>query len=167
MSVKVNVDMKEEYMVEFLLHHTYTHYSGIIGLIVGVLATAMGISTIMQGEFQAAWPMFLIAVLFLIVTPATTVKKAKQQVRNSEMFKNTIQYEFSETGVTASQGKTKAVNEWSEFIKVIETKKSVILYVSRLRAIIFPKACMGDKYADVVKIIRANMPESAKVKIRG
>lgn len=166
MSVKVNVDMKEEYMVEFLLHHTYTHYSGIIGLIVGVLATAMGISTIIQGEFQASWPMFLIAVLFLIVTPVTTVNRAKQQVQKSEMFKKTIEYEFSEKGVTARQGKTSAENTWEEFMKVIETRKSVILYVTRLRAIIFPKACMGDKYDEVVKIIRTYMPAS-KVKIRG
>jgi len=166
MSIKVNVDMKEEYMVEFLLHHTYTHYSGIIGLIVGVLATAMGISTIIQGEFQASWPMFLIAVLFLIVTPVTTVNRAKQQVQKSEMFKKTIEYEFSEKGVTARQGKTSAENTWEEFMKVIETRKSVILYVTRLRAIIFPKACMGDKYDEVVKIIRTYMPAS-KVKIRG
>ena len=166
MSVKVNVDMKEEYMVEFLLHHSYTHYSGILGLIVGVLATAMGISTIIQGEFQASWPMFLIAVLFLIVTPVTTVNRAKQQVQKSEMFKKTIEYEFSEKGVTARQGKTSAENTWEEFMKVIETRKSVILYVTRLRAIIFPKACMGDKYDEVVKIIRTYMPAS-KVKIRG
>ncbi len=166
MSVKVNVDMKEEYMVEFLLHHTYTHYSGIIGLIVGVLAVAMGISTITQGEFQASWPMFLIAILFLIVTPITTVNRAKQQVQKSEMFKKTIEYEFTEKGVTARQGKTSAENTWDEFMKVIETRKSVILYVSRLRAIIFPKACMGEKYDEVVKIIRTYMPAS-KVKIRG
>ena len=166
MSVKVNVDMKEEYMVEFLLHHTYTHSSGIIGIIVGVLAVAMGISTLSQGEIQASWPMFLIAVLFLIVTPATTVKRAKQQVRNSEMFKNTIEYEFTEVGVTARQGKTAATNEWGEFIKAIETRKSVILYVSRLRAIIFPKACMGEKRDEVVKMIRAHM-SAGLVKIRG
>ncbi len=166
MSVKVNVDMKDEYMVEFLLRHTYTHYSGIIGLIVGVGALAMGISTISQGELQASMPMFLIAILFLIVTPVTTVNRAKQQVQKSEMFQKTIEYEFTEKGVTARQGKISADNEWDEFMKAIETKMSVILYVSRLRAIIFPKACMGEKYGEVVQMIRTHMP-AAKVKIRG
>ena len=166
MSVKINVDMKEEYMVEFLMHHTYTHYSGIVGLVVGVMAVAMGISTMVDGNIQASWPMFLIAVLFLIVTPRTTINRAKQQVRNSKMFQDTIVYEFTEKGVTASQGDVQAVNEWDEFMKVIETRKSVILYVTRLRAIIFPKACIGEKYDDVVKMIRTHMPEK-KVKIRG
>ena len=166
MSVKVHVDMKEEYMVEFLLHHTYTHYSGIIGVIIGIVAMAMGISTLTQGEMQAALPMFLIAILFLFVTPTTTIKKAKQQVKNSEMFKKTIEYEFSEKGVTARQGKLESTNEWEEFMKAIETRKSVILYVSRLRAIIFPKDCMAGQKDEVVKMIRSHMP-AGKVKIRG
>lgn len=166
MSVKVKVDMKEEYMVEFLLRHTYTHYSGIIGVVLGVAGLAMGISTVMKGEIQASLPMFLIAILFLIVTPSTTVKKAKQQVRNSKMFQNTIEYEFNEEGVVARQGKEHATSKWGEFIKAAETKKSVILYVSRLRAIIFPKVCLGDQYDEVVKLIRSHMPEK-NVKIRG
>lgn len=166
MSVKINVDMKEEYMVEFLLHHTYTHFSGIWGVIAGVAGLGLGISTIVNGDAQTAWPLFLIAILFLIVTPRTIIKRAKQQVKNSEMFQNTIEYEFSETGVTVRQGEAQAVNEWGDFIKAIETRKSVILYVSRLRAIIFPKVCMGDQYAEVVKVIRAQMP-AGKVKIRG
>ena len=166
MSVKVNVDMKEEYMVEFLLHHTYTHFSGILGVVIGVGAAAMGITTMVNGNAQTSWPMFLIAFLFLIATPRTTIKKAKQQVNNSEMFKNTLEYEFAETGVTVRQGEANATTEWKDFMKAIETKKSVILYVTRLRAIIFPKACMGDQYAEVVKMIRTHMP-AAKVKIRG
>ena len=111
-------------------------------------------------------PTLLIAILFLVVTPMTTINRAKQQVRNSEMFKKTIVYEFSEDGVTARQGKTQAANEWGEFIKVIETRKSVILYISRLRAIIFPKACIGDNYDEMIKLIRAKMPAKS-VKIRG
>ena len=166
MSFKINVDMKEEYMVEFLLRHTYTHYSGIIGIIVGVFAAAMCISTMLQVEIQASMPTLLIAILFLVVTPMTTINRAKQQVKNSEMFKKTIVYEFSEDGVTARQGKTQAANEWGEFIKAIETRKSVILYVSRLRAIIFPKACIGDNYDEMIKLIRAKMPAKS-VKIRG
>ena len=51
---------------------------------------------------------------------------------NSKMFQDTIVYEFTEKGVTASQGDVQAVNEWDEFMKVIETRKSVILYVTRL-----------------------------------
>ena len=166
MSVKVEVNMKEEYMVDFMLHHTYRTFAGIVGVIIGIGATAFGVSTLLSGDFQAAFPPILIAILFLIVTPRNTINRAKQQVKKSEMFQNTLEYEFTEEGVTVRQGELEALSEWNEFMKVMETKKSIVLYVTRLRAIIFPKACLGEQQADVVKMIREHMP-AGKVKIRG
>ena len=82
------------------------------------------------------------------------------------MFKKTLEYEFSEEGITVRQDETEALNEWSEMLKVTETRKSMVVYITRVRAIIFPKECMGEKYGDVLKIVRAHMPTS-KVKVRG
>lgn len=166
MSVKIEVNMKEEYMVNFMLHHTYTSFAGISGVVIGVIALGLGVSTILQGDMQAAFPALLIALLFLFMSPRTTIKRAKQQVKNSEMFQNTLEYEFSEEGVTVRQGEIEGLTEWGEFIKAIETKKSVVLYVTKLRAIIFPKECIGEQYQDVVKMIREHIP-AGKVKIRG
>ena len=136
MSVKVEVNMKEEYMVDFMLHHTYRTFAGILGVIIGVGAAGLGVLTLLSGDFQAAFPPILIAILFLIVTPRNTINRAKQQVKKSEMFQNTLEYEFTEEGVTVRQGELEALSEWNEFMKVMETKKSIVLYVTRLRAII-------------------------------
>lgn len=165
MSVKIEVKMTEKYMYDFMLYHTYSHMSGILGAVVGVIALGLGISTLTKGEASAAMPMFLVAVLFLVITPMSTKKRAKQQVEKSEMFKNPLEYEFSEEGITVRQGELEALNEWSEFSKAVSTQKSVILYISRMRAIIFPKECMGEKYEEVLKMIHTHMPP-AKVKIR-
>ena len=166
MSVKINVDMKEEYMVDFMLRHTYRSFSGIAGLVIGVGAAMLAFSVIGKGDYQAAFPQLLIAILFLVVTPRNTIKRAQQQVQKSEMFQNTLEYEFSEEGVTVRQNGVESLTEWNEFHKAIETQKSVILYVTRLRAIIFPKPWMGEQYPAVVKKIREHMP-AGKVKIRG
>lgn len=166
MSVKFDVKMKEEYMVDFMLRHTYRSFTGIAGVVIGMGAAMLAITVIGKGEYQAALPQLLIAILFLVVTPRNTIKRAKQQVQNSEMFKNSLEYEFTEEGVTVRQNGVEALNEWGEFHKAIETSQSIVLYVTRLRAIIFPKACMGDKKAEVVKMIREHMP-ATKVKIRG
>ena len=166
MSVKINVDMKEEYMVDFMLRHTYRSFAGIAGLVIGVGAAMLAFSVLAKGDYQAAFPQLLIAFLFLFVTPRNTIKRAQQQVQKSEMFQNTLEYEFSEEGVTVRQNGVESLTEWGEFHKAIETQKSVILYVTRLRAIIFPKPCMVNEYPAVVKMIREHMP-AAKVKIRG
>lgn len=165
MSVKFNVEMKEKYMYDFMLYHTYTHISGLLGAVVGVVALGLGISTIMSGDVQASMPALLIAILFLIVTPMSTKNRAKMQVKNSEMFQKPLEYEFSEEGVTVRQDELEAVNKWEEFDKAVSTQKSVILYITRVRAIIFPKECMGEQYEEVLKMIHTHMPAS-KVKIR-
>ena len=63
------------------------------------------------------------------------------------------------------QDDLEAVNEWSDFAKAVSTQKSVILYLNRVRALIFPKECMGEQYEEVLKLIHTHMPPS-KVKIR-
>lgn len=165
MSVKIEVKMLPKYMFDFMVYHQYTHLSGILGVIVGVIALGLGISTLTSGDAQASMPMFLIAVLFLIVTPVTTKNRAKMQVEKSEMFKKAIEYEFTEDGVYVRQDELEALNKWDEFSKAISTQKSIVLYITRVRAIIFPKECMGDKSEEVVKMIRTHMPPS-KVKIK-
>lgn len=166
MSVKVEVNMKEEYMIDFMMNHAYRTFTGIAGLVIGVVALSLGIISVVKGNIQSSLPMFLIAVLFLYVSPKSAINRAKQQVQKSEMFKKTLEYEFSEEGITVRQDETEALNEWSEMLKVTETRKSMVVYITRVRAIIFPKECMGEKYGDVLKIVRAHMPAS-KVKVRG
>jgi hypothetical protein len=166
MSVKVIVNMKEEYMIDFMLRHTYNTFAGIAGAIIGVLAAGLGITTMLEGHGQAAFPPILIAILFLYVTPKNTINRAKQQVRKTEMFQKPLEYEFTEEGVTVRQDEVEVFSAWEEFTKATESKKSIVLYVSRIRAIIFPKECLGENYADVVKMIREHM-KTAKVRVRG
>ncbi len=165
MSIKIEVKMLPKYMCDFMFYHQYTHLSGLLGIGVGLIALGLGITTLLDGDAQAAMPMFLVAVLFLVVTPMTTRSRAKMQVEKSDMFKKPLQYEFTEEGVFVRQDELEALNKWDEFTKAVSTKKSVVLYITRVRAIIFPKECLGDKYDDVVKMIQTHM-SPAKVKIR-
>lgn len=165
MSVKFEVKMTTKYMLDFMVYHQYTSFSGLLGAVIGVLGLAMGISTISKGDVPAAMPMFLIAALFLVATPMTMRNRAKLQVEKSEMFKNPLEYEFTEEGVYVRQGEQEVLNKWDEFSRAVSTGKSVVLYVTRMRAIIFPKECMGDKHEEVLKAIQTHMPP-AKVKIK-
>lgn len=165
MSVKFTVKMTEKYMYDFMLYHTYTHISGLFGAFLGVVGLIMGINGLMSGDSTSTMLGFIVAAMFLIVTPASTKSRAKMQVTGSPMFQKPLEYELNETGITVKQEDLEATNEWGEFAKAVSTQKSVILYVTRMRALIFPKECMGDKYEEVLKMIHTHMPPS-KVKIR-
>jgi len=165
MSVKITVKMTESYMYDFFLYNTYTSMSGMLGPVVGVVALIIAINSYINGGVMAAMPAVLIAILFLVINPVTLKSRAKMQVQQSEMFKKPLEYEFNETGITVRQDELEAVNEWSEFVKAVSTQKSLILYLNRVRALIFPKECMGEHYEEVMKMIHTHMPPS-KVKIR-
>lgn len=165
MSIKFSVKMTEQYMYDFLMHHTYTHMSGILGVIVGVLGLGMGIDGLIKGDTAATAIGFVIAIAFLFSTPGTTKSKARMQVKQTGMFQKPLDYELNDTGIIVRQGDQEAVNEWGEFTKVVSTRKSIVLYTSRVRAIIFPKECMGDQYEEILQMIRTHIAPS-KVKIR-
>ena len=165
MSVKFTVKMTEEYMYDFFLYNTYTSISGILGPVLGVIALMMAVNSYMNSGFTAAMPGLLVAILFLVISPVQLKSRAKMQVQQSEMFKKPLEYEFNEAGVTVRQDELEAVNEWSDFAKAVSTQKSVILYLNRVRALIFPKECMGEQYEEVLKMIHKHMPP-AKEKIR-
>ena len=81
------------------------------------------------------------------------------------MFQKPLEYEFAEDGIIVEQDDAKLTVEWMEVEKAVSTQKSIILYLGRVRALIFPKECMGDKYEEVVKMIHTHVA-AKKVKIR-
>ena len=165
MSVKVNVQMEEKYLYDFMVYHNYTHVSGILGVGIGILGVAMGVKGIQSGGIAAGALWLFFAFYFLIVTPLSMKKKAKMQMKTAR-FLNPLECEFTEEGLIVRQGEEEELSEWYTIVKAVSTSKSVILYSGRMRAFIFPKECMGEQYEEVLKMIHAHMPP-AKVKIRG
>ena len=77
MSVKMDVQMTPRAMYDFLLYHTYSHLSGLIGAIFGVVVLGLGIRAMAQGDYTAGMMFFFFAAVFLVMTPLTLKSKAK------------------------------------------------------------------------------------------
>ncbi len=165
MSVKFKVQMTEKYMYDFMLYHNYTSMSGLMSAVAGVLCFVVFTQNALKGEAGSSLVWLMCAILFLVVSPYTMKTRAKSQVQNTEMFQKPLEYEFTEEGITVRQDDQEMTNAWTDFTKAVSTQKSVILYLGRVRALIFPKECMGEQYEEVIKMIHTHMPP-AKVKIR-
>ena len=81
------------------------------------------------------------------------------------MFQKPLQYEITEKGISVTQNGESAENTWDHIMRVVSTSKSLVIYITRVRAIILPKESMGDDYPAVVELISKNVP-AKKVKIR-
>lgn len=165
MSIKFNVQIKEKHIVDFQLHHSRTHFAGIFGFVATFVCLGIGVWDILNGHISDSF-IWLASSGILYFFPRQQLKaKAKRQIKSSEMFQHELEYEFNDTGFIVRQGDMVVKNEWEAVEKAMSTKMSIILYMSRVRAIIFPKKYIGDQYEELVKLIRENMPKE-KVKIR-
>lgn len=165
MSVKFQVQMTEKYMYDFMLYHNYTHASGLMSAMAGVLCFAVFLTKITNGDVPSSVVWLMCAIIMLIVNPQNMKAKAKMQIHNTPMFQKPLEYEIHENGITVRQDDQEVSNVWDDFTKAVSTGKSILLYMGRIRAIILPKECMGEQYEQVLKMIHTHIPAN-KVKIR-
>lgn len=165
MAVKFDVKMTQKALFDFTLHTSYTSIGGIAGVVLGGAGLVMAINHIAAGDMSGASPFVLIALFFLVGNPITMWSRCANQVLKTPMFQKPISYELTEEGVLISQDDQSVLNEWQNFEKAISTNKSIILYVTKVRALIFPRESLGEQYAAAVQMISTHMPPK-KVKIR-
>lgn len=165
MSVKFQVQMTDKYMYDFMLYHNYTHASGLMSAIAGVLCFAVFLTKISDGDMQSSVLWLMCSIIMLIMNPQGMKSKAKMQVKNTPMYQKPLDYEIHEEGITVRQGEEMIHYTWEEFTKAVSTSKSILLYMGRIRAIILPKECMGEQYEQVLKMIHTHIA-AKKVKIR-
>lgn len=165
MSVKFSVKITEKHIVDFQLKHGRTQFAGIFGMVATLFCLGVGIWDVINLAIGDSFMWFACAGILHFFPRQQLKAKAKRQIRSSETFQHEIEYEFNENGITSRQGEIEVKNEWSVVEKVVSTRKSIIVYTSRVRAIIFPKEFIGDQYDELITLIRENLP-AAKVKIR-
>ena len=67
-----------------------------------------------------------------------------------------LSYVFDENGIEIRRNDEMAHNDWQEVMKVISTKKLVIIYLSPIRAFILPKKDIGDSYQSLKSLMEEN-----------
>lgn len=166
MKINFEVQMTVRIMYNYILQHNYTSFSGISGVVFGIVCLVWSMQGISGGAItQVNLALFLIGFLFVVMNPIMLWNKARKQVKHTPVFKKPISYELSEEGITATQDGQSTHMGWDAVVKATATNVSVILYFSRVNAVIFPKEYLGNDYANVVKLIYTNVPNN-RVKIR-
>lgn len=165
MSVKFDVKITDKHIYDFQLYHGRMSWAGILGKVAALLSLAYAVYTVIY-DLPSKALIWIAFSLIVLVFPRQQLKtKAKMQVRNSDMFHKPLSYEFSDNGITTRQEDLEVTNEWDAVMKAVSTKKCILIYMSRVRAMIFPKECIGEHYDEVVRLIRENVPEK-QVKIK-
>ena len=157
MEVEFDVKIDSGVLYDYMLHHTYTSFAGVVGTTVGALMLAFG----MTGHI-----IYLIAgLVILLYQPGSLFLKAKQQALTNPAFKQPLHYKMTEEGVEVSQGEATEFQKWEDMVKAVSTARSIVLYTTRINASIFPRRDLKDNLSKAVEMISTHMPPK-KVNIR-
>lgn len=159
MEVSFDVKITPGVLYDYLLYHTYTGTTGLLGTIAGAL--------LVVAYFMAGGLLYLIfGIVVLAYLPWTLFIRSKKQYLANPAFKESLHYTFNEEGMTVSQKDTSEQIAWKNLYKAVSTPKSIVLYTSPVNASIFPKKDLGEHKAALIEVISTHMPPK-KVKIRG
>lgn len=159
MKLQFEVKIDSKILYDYLLQHTYKSPSGLIGTLIGIV--------IFLGFLKFGYPIYLITwrvSVQILYLPWTLFLKSKQQALSST-FKNPIQYELNDEGMVVRLGEEEVAVPWDSMYKAVSTSKSIILYLSKIHASIFPKRDLKDLTVPVMEIISTHMPHG-KVNIK-
>lgn len=163
--IKVDVKINVGDMYNFFMYHTYTKFSGIFSIIFGLAMFALMIYTYGSITMGQSVLYFLFGVFFLIFNPINYYGRAYALVKKNPAFQESISYIFDKEGITTKQNKESATVKWDDIQKIVSSKRSIIIYVNKVRASIVPMQAIGEDYSNLVEMIKKNV-ETSKVKIK-
>ena len=126
-------------MFYFFMRHNYACFSGLFGLFISLGALILLIIRFGSYDLPAKGLLLLVALLFTVIQPLQLLLKAANQIKRTPMFQEPIQYTFGEEGLGISQHDQAGVIPWEQVMKVIDTNQYLIIYITKMRAYIFPK----------------------------
>lgn len=158
----------------FSMRHTYSGVSGIAGLIISFGSLAVCALRYKYLDKSAVLALVIIGLLFTVVQPFMLYGKAKTQIKKNKSINDSLHYKLSENGIEISQGEQQAFVKWYEIRRRVFTKNAMYLYMSPVRAFIFPKNQCGEGFDSAVLLVKKMMekykdyePEDSEADVSG
>ena len=147
----VNLTTKDLYT--FTMRHTYCSVSGIFSLLISIgslVACAVLFSSISDSTKLA---LLIIGLLFTVIQPILLYFKCRKQIRANKSINAPLQYILSEEGICVCQKEESVEVKWNEIRKVVSSQKGLYLYLSPIRAFIFPAEQCSENYEEIKEMV--------------
>lgn len=156
--IKFKIMMKTPYMYDFLLRNAYEGFKGIVGIIISVGAFILYIKGY-GGEDRFMNGLLLVIAALLVLNPFYLYYKALKQVKLNKCFQEPLNYTVNQEGITVGQGTEEGTIPWDAIATVKKTRKSILVYLSKRVAYIFPKDELKEEYDSFIEMLKVNLPE--------
>ena len=166
--IEINIDLKTKHMYEFQMRHSYLTRTGILSVIVSLVALVYLLFTFRSNSYSTNMLLVLAALLFTVIYPIQMLSKSFQLVKMSPVLSKTLKYTFTTEGILVSQDNDDALLPWEDIVRVIETTKLILVYSSPKNGYILPKSQYIDEYEDIKSMIKKQVNEDiCKLELKG
>lgn len=166
-SISFSVTMTVKELYRFIIYHAYHKVSGIMGLVMSVVAFFLLLFNGNSFSEQTRAVLVLIAIWFVVLDPIILYGRARGQVRRNRAYKKPLNYVVDEKGVTISQDEQSQTVLWEQLYKIVETKKQFLFYSTPMYAFIFPKAELAEEEKECFLEIINTYTKDTRVEVKG
>lgn len=155
--IEFDIGLTASELYAFSMYHAYSSVSGIAGLVLSFGSLIICAFNFKNFESTTIIALIVIGLLFTVVQPAMLYSKAKVQARKNESISGSLHYRLSEDGIEISQREQAAFVKWYEVRKIKIAKNAIYVYMSPVRAFIFPKQQCNGYFDDAAALVKDMM----------
>lgn len=152
--IEFTVELKTGELYRFTMRHTYFSFSGVFGVLISLVSLFLCIAQFKNFAPATVAVLLLVATLFTIVQPIMLYVKCAAQIRRSKEINKPLHYIISDEGIRVQQEEEEAKVYWYQIRRVVCASQGIYVYMSPVRAFIFPKSQCGGQFEKIGKEVR-------------
>ncbi len=153
-TISFSVQMTVKDVYRFNMYHVYHSVSGLVGLLLSLLALGNLIISFDSLTDQGKTIMTIVALWFTVLEPIMVYRRAKKQVKKIKSYHKPLHYTIGEQGITVSQDEESQTMEWNRLRRIVKTRQQILIYSSRVHAFIFPRTAWQDQEQKMQSLLK-------------
>lgn len=153
-TISFSVQMTVKDVYRFNMYHVYHSASGLVGLLLSLLALCNLIISFDSLTDQGKTIMTIVALWFTVLEPIMVYSRAKKQVKKITSYHKPLHYKIDEQGITVSQDEESQRMEWNRLRRIVKTRQQILVYSSRVHAFIFPRVAWQDQEKKIQNLLK-------------
>lgn len=145
-----SVNMTFSALYSYIINTNYRCLSGVLGLIISVLAFVMLIAFWGRLTYTYRVMLILVVLAFPVVNPCMLAFKAFRQFKLSPSYKKPLTYTFSDEGILVEQGEQSQMIKWDKICRLMLTKRMLAIYTGRMNAFVIPVSELGSDRGNIL-----------------
>lgn len=165
MDKKFEVKVTTMDMFDFMMYHNYSSIGGKLSFLFSLVMLVLAFVKFKDFTTTEFMIVLILGLLFTVINPIMLFVKSLKQATLNPMFKKGLTYTLDKDKIVISQGEASNEIPLNEVTKVVETRKSILVFVTRVRAYIWPKKSLGVQYNEVKDDLKKYInPQMVKMK---